>query len=50
MNVSASTDRFPPERPLVAMETPEEEIKKRQSGGEKHVGFFFFFLRYPQNR
>lgn len=43
MNVSASADRLPPERPLVAMETAGEEIKRKGRAGGKHVFFCFVF-------
>lgn len=41
MNVSATADTLPPERLLVAIETPGEEIKKGRAG--KKFAFSFFF-------
>lgn len=35
IDVSASADRLPPERLLVAIETPGEEIKKGRVGKKK---------------
>lgn len=37
MGVSASADKFPPERLLVAIETPGEERKKKVESRKKHV-------------
>lgn len=44
MTVSASADRLPPERLLVAIETPGEEIKK---GRELEKTCFFMITSQP---
>lgn len=44
MDVSTSADRLPPVRLLVAIETPGEEIKKRQ-----RIGKTYFFMATSQS-